>query len=109
MVMEIHLEMIEKYIAALHRKYQPKTIPLHTLESFLATIYMQCKNGKTDYQKRNALRDAAVAELLFATCLLEADVDIRYIQEMLGHSSISITEIYTHVAVYNFISLPLLK
>ena len=35
----------------------------------------------------------------FATCLLEADVNIRYIQEMLGHSSINITEIYTHVAM----------
>lgn len=35
----------------------------------------------------------------FATSLLEADVDIRYIQEMLSHSSINITEIYTHVAV----------
>ena len=181
----------------------PKTIPLHTLESFLATIYAQCENAKTPYQRRNALRDAAVAELLFssgmriselcslqpkdvnlydgtiliygkgdkerriqignesvisilrkykeefadeiykcqhfftnqngkplsdqavrrminkycslaaiemhitphmfrhtfATSLLEADVDIRYIQEMLGHSSINITEIYTHVAV----------
>ena len=182
----------------------PKTIPLHTVETFLSTIYKQRKNAKTSYQKRNALRDAAVAELLFATgmriselcslkindvnlydgtiliygkgdkerriqigneavinilteyndafdterqacnnffinqsgkalsdqsvrrminkytslasidqhitphmfrhtfatSLLEADVDIRYIQEMLGHSSINITEIYTHVTVY---------
>ena len=181
----------------------PKTIPLHTLEPFLYTIYDQCEHAPTLYQRRNALRDAAVAELLFssgmriselcslspdninlydgtiliygkgskerriqignnevldilrkykknftteinschyffanqnnaplsdqsvrrminkycslaaielhitphmfrhtfATSLLEADVDIRYIQEMLGHSSINITEIYTHVAI----------
>ena len=181
----------------------PKTIPLHTVETFLCTIYRQRQNAKTDYQRKNALRDVAIIELLFATgmriselcslkredvnlyectilihgkgskeriiqigsedvvtilkeyqdtfksqilkcghffanqngsalsdqairrminkytsiaaielhitphmfrhtfatCLLEADVDIRYIQEMLGHSSINITEIYTHVAM----------
>ena len=181
----------------------PKTIPLQVVEHLLRAIYSQQINAKTIYQRRNAVRDAAVCELLFstgiriselcslktgdvnlqdgilliygkgskerrlqivnpdvidalkkyqsefyneisnghhffvnqscrpfsdqaarrminrytglaaikmhitphmfrhtfATSLLEADVDIRYIQEMLGHSSINITEIYTHVAV----------
>lgn len=34
----------------------------------------------------------------FATMLLDNDVDIRYIQQILGHSSIAVTQIYTHVS-----------
>ena len=179
----------------------PKTIPLNIIETVLSEIYQQRTSAKTLYQRRNALRDAATIELLFATgmriselcslriedvnlengtilifgkgakeriihignksvieilnnyttdfanemkscghffanqsghslsdqavrrminkytalasinlhitphmfrhtfatSLLDADVDIRYIQEMLGHSSINITEIYTYV------------
>ena len=41
----------------------------------------------------------------WATHMLEEGVNLRYIQALLGHSSITSTEIYTHLVDYKRISL----
>lgn len=69
-------------------RYQPLTPP--AMRSRLAKAASAA--GLSGHVTPHMLRHSA------ATQLIEAGVDIRYIQRLLGHASLSTTEIYTHVS-----------
>lgn len=72
------------FISRTHRKLSTQSVRL--LINSLVSI-SQIKKHITPHTFRHT----------FATLLLEEDVDITYIQHVLGHSSIATTQIYTHV------------
>ncbi len=67
-----------------------KKISVRSVNRFLERAY---RKGLIEYKI-----SSHVFRHSFATSMLENDADIRHIQKLLGHSSISTTEIYTKVA-----------
>ncbi len=90
------LELLEKYFVA----YRPKA---YLFEGQFGGKYSGSSIRKvlTDAVKKSRVKPHKGTHTLrhsFATHLLEAGTDLRYIQGLLGHNSSKTTEIYTHVS-----------
>ena len=94
---EVALQVVKAYQEA----YRPKTwlFPGPKLGSHLSSRTVQ-KVLERAREKAGIPQHVTVHTLRhsFATHLLEGGTDLRYIQELLGHTSPRTTEIYTHVS-----------
>ena len=86
-----------------YKKYKPKN---YLFEGARGGQYSGTSVAKiiTVAAKKAKLKQNITPHVLrhsFATHLLEANTDLRYIQFLMGHSSTKTTEIYTHVATKN--------
>ncbi len=118
------VNMFEKYIRVMGKGRKERFVPFNSDMAEIFKLYLKLwgeavrsnffakSNGgaltrqrvweilKESRQEKNIVEKMSPHTLrhTFATCLLENNVDLRYIQEMLGHCNIATTEIYTAVS-----------
>jgi site-specific recombinase XerD len=76
-----------------HSRLTDRHVPLSTVQQAFRKAYLE--SGITKKVSVHSMRHA------YATHLLEAGVDLRQIQEWLGHASPSTTTIYAHLTAQN--------
>lgn len=98
------IQWVEKYLVDVRPRLCPA---LNEPALFLNTLGQRINVNRLGSHVHEIIRQAGIGKTgschlfrhTFATLLLENGCDVRYVQEMLGHSKMETTAIYTHVSV----------
>ena len=108
----------ERWVPIADRALKLLTVYIHNVRSHITPkpgeekiVFLNRRGARLTRQMvfiflKNAVAEAGIAKKIsphslrhsFATELVENGADLRAVQEMLGHESISTTEIYTHIS-----------
>ena len=98
------VKWIEKYLVDVRPRLCPA---LNEPALFLNTLGLRMNPNRLGSQIHQIISAAGIGKQgschlfrhTFATLLLENGCDVRYVQEMLGHSKLETTAVYTHVSI----------
>ena len=109
-------EALHAYLQVRGKLFKTSRLPAKEKSSSVEAVFLNLRGGRLTGRSIGSIVDRHVGKLsqrlkvhphtlrhTFATHMLSAGADLRAIQELLGHESLSTTQKYTHVSVEQLI------
>lgn len=100
-IVDVCVQQMELYLNLVRKNWQKKTLPNFFINQYGRVLTRQYVHNlikkKCEECNLNPNLSAHSFRHSFASHLLDGNADLRIVQELLGHSDIQTTQIYTHI------------